>query len=60
MNSTALPSSPAEHDAIAAWFAGLQSRIVAGLEDIGGERFLRRALRRLELSSYVCLVLMCA
>lgn len=46
MNSTALPSSPAEHDAIAAWFAGLQSRIVAGLEDIGGDRFLRDAWQR--------------
>ena len=46
MNSTALPSSPAEHDAIAAWFAGLQSRIVAGLEDIGGDRFLRDVWQR--------------
>ena len=46
MNSTALPTSPAEHDAIAAWFAGLQSRIVAGLEDIGGDRFLRDAWQR--------------
>ncbi len=28
------------------WFAGLQSRIVAGLEDVGGDRFLRDAWQR--------------
>ncbi len=32
--------------AIAAWFAGLQSRLVAGLEDVGGDRFLRDAWQR--------------
>ena len=45
--ATAAPTtSPAQHDAIAAWFAGLQARIVAGLEGVDGSTFLHDAWQR--------------
>ena len=45
--ATAAPAtSPAQHDAIAAWFAGLQARIVAGLEGVDGGTFLHDAWQR--------------
>lgn len=55
MNSSTTPTasgtpahaiSPAQHDAIAAWFAGLQARIVAGLEGVDGGTFLHDAWQR--------------
>ncbi|MDO5057154.1 MAG: oxygen-dependent coproporphyrinogen oxidase [Lautropia sp.] len=35
-----------DHDAVAQWLSGLQDRIVRGLEDVDGGRFLRDAWQR--------------
>lgn len=46
MHRPAHTTSPSDHDGIATWFAGLQSRIVTGLEEIDGGHFLRDAWQR--------------